>query len=252
MCRLLLIPLLTLVLLSNAGASVIFGPQQTAGGKTVDLGGLEWLSLTETEGQSRDAVDMELGTGGTFYGWRIATRGETETLLDSLWGGSSEGYSPDNFDGARWFIDSFGLGTRFDAIGNGGYREDGLAFWDFSFGLDGECAVLDSVSCQGHVEVFDATFHNSNPGYSVSFSTDQGFFRDEFGLSDGDSPGNSNDTTDSSYSSTNTGVLLVRSSMTTVPIPASIWLFGPALVFMFRKRITVQLYNALKRRMRIR
>lgn len=76
-------------------------------GETADLQGLEWLTFDYTHGMARLAVEHNLGTieGG---GWRYATRGETETLLGSLWDGVYSGYSSGNAAGADWFLSTFG------------------------------------------------------------------------------------------------------------------------------------------------
>jgi hypothetical protein len=75
-----------LALSTHAGATVISGAHTTAGGKVVDLSGLEWLSWNETFGVSRDAI--EAGHGGLLAdGWRYATGSEFTALISSLWGG---------------------------------------------------------------------------------------------------------------------------------------------------------------------
>jgi len=65
---------------------------------------IEWLELTVTAGKSRLEVESMLTTGGVLDGWRYASRSEVETLYDSLWGGTTDGYSSDNFAGARSFF----------------------------------------------------------------------------------------------------------------------------------------------------
>jgi len=63
---------------------------------------IEWLELTVTAGKSRLEVESMLTTGGVLDGWRYASRSEVETLYDSLWGGTTDGYSSDNFAGAAF------------------------------------------------------------------------------------------------------------------------------------------------------
>ena len=49
---------------------------------TWDTGaGLEWLDLTFSVNMSYDSVSSQLGSGGTFDGWRIATGSEVSTLF---------------------------------------------------------------------------------------------------------------------------------------------------------------------------
>ena len=109
-----------------ADASILSGPQSTSGGKAVDLQGLEWMSLDHTAGLSRE--DVELGFTDrydTVWGageWIYASRKQTEAMLGSLWGGTYNGHSADNADGAEWFLDHFG-GLAYDD----GYGEDRIS-----------------------------------------------------------------------------------------------------------------------------
>jgi len=78
----------------NAHASIISGDHTTAGGKTVNLQGLEWLSFDHTMGLSRTTIEGASGwtdNYATTYdadSWRYATRAETSALLQSLWDGT--------------------------------------------------------------------------------------------------------------------------------------------------------------------
>ncbi|MCZ6883551.1 MAG: hypothetical protein O7F15_11200 [Gammaproteobacteria bacterium] len=70
-----------------------------APGLFANLQGLEWLSLDETQNQSRDSLSA--GYGGLLAdGWRSSTRTETALLLGSLWDGVYSGYSSGNAAGA--------------------------------------------------------------------------------------------------------------------------------------------------------
>lgn len=116
---------LSLILTVPFVAASIVGPSSTSLGKSVNLGGLEWLELTATENLLRSQVAADAG-GFISAGWRYATRSETEALLDSLWAGTSEEQSADNFDGARWFFDHFGIGSALGAGLSPGYSSGGF------------------------------------------------------------------------------------------------------------------------------
>lgn len=154
--------LLLLVTSFVGNASLISGAHSTGAGKTVNLQGLEWMSLDYTAGLSRSFIE---GGFTDNYGqvwqageWRYATRAETGMLLNSLWGGVYDWWATDNADGAAWFIENF-MGLAFDT-GTGIDRVDGTqsnALWrdydwsDFFFGKEGECSADSTDSCLGTV-----------------------------------------------------------------------------------------------------
>lgn len=149
-------------------AVIISGKHVTPGGKIVNLQGLEWLSLEHTANLSTNEIKDGFtdNYGITYSGeeFRYATRSETELLLGSLWGGNYSGWSADNADGAKWFLDHF-WGLQFDT-GSGKNRinlalndtsgrnqytgRDGVNFF---FGAENECAL--KLSCGGQVLYFD-------------------------------------------------------------------------------------------------
>ena len=92
--------IIALVLSTNVNAVTVFNVQ--------GIENLDWLELTATANHSRNQVEELIGDG-TFEGWRYATRTEVETLYDSLWGGTTETWSVDNYVGARTFFDAFGI-----------------------------------------------------------------------------------------------------------------------------------------------
>ena len=59
---------------SNVRAGVISGVHFTGGGKAVDLSGLEWMTLSDTVGLSRNAVQSNLDVSFYGAGWRFAKR----------------------------------------------------------------------------------------------------------------------------------------------------------------------------------
>ncbi|MBL7001114.1 MAG: hypothetical protein ISR73_14715, partial [Gammaproteobacteria bacterium] len=163
---------LTLTFSVVCNATIISGVQYTGEGKFVALNDLEWLSLDVTAGYSRTSI--EDGTAGTWLadGWRYSTRLETEALLDSLWGQTTEGYHWDNFDGASWFINNFGALWTYTNHLNRNISET-----HFFFGQPRECFGSDH-SCIGSVRLDEDPF-------SVSPYSRKGWFLDGFGLSYG-------------------------------------------------------------------
>lgn len=157
---------LTLALLALAPfasqAGIVSGIQTTSAGKSVDLQGLEWLSIDSTRGLSRAEVS-DGALGYTHEGWRYATRQETSKLLHSLWGGTYLGGSADNGDGATWF---------FLNLGHGDIQFGAAVLRNFFYGSEGECTIDPGLSCHG--------------SYGVAFSNvgapTTGWFYSEFGL----------------------------------------------------------------------
>jgi hypothetical protein len=150
---------------STANAGFISGSHTTDGGKVVALQNLEWMSLDYTAGLSRNEVENvngftdRYGTDWAAGEWTYASRSQTETLINSLWGETYNGWSNDNADGAAWFMDNFGgLGSdTWDAFTrtDGKYNKFGFTNLDssgFYFGTVGDCAPSPAVSCVGQVD----------------------------------------------------------------------------------------------------
>ncbi len=243
--------LLLLGISSMAKAAIISGTHTTAGGKSVALQGLEWLSLDHTQNMSRNTIEAVGGwtdSYGTVWGdsdWRYANRDETEALIGSLWGGVYDGYSTDNFDGASWFLSKFsGLGydTGSGATRNALTRSD--ADWtnhdytDFLFGDPGDCTPNSPYSCFGHVEAADWTYYDFY-AHNVITDTEQltyvssgyeipvGFFEETVGLDAGRTTYNQK----ANYSlfGHSIGSLLVRESAS-VPEPSALLLMTLGLL----------------------
>ena len=201
----------TLILSTSVNAVTAFNVQ--------GIENLDWLELTATANQSRDQVESELISGGTLEGWRYATRSEVETLYDSLWGGTTETWSADNYAGARTFFDAFGISEVYSSLNNSGYRLDGYAEWNTFFGVEGDACVTPSNSCIGSVLIFDSAYGATD---------NEGWFQDNYGLSNGVDLANdqlsSGDNLNQPYFASH----LVRVSA--VPVPAAVWLFGSGLI----------------------
>ncbi len=138
-------------------------------------------------------------------------------LLDSLWGGTTEGWYWDNYDGASWFGSEFGwLRPSVDHLGHTILQSH------FFFGAFG-----------GHIGSVRAD------EFGASLYSSKGFFMDGFGLSVGVDLLNEQYSSGSgNYEHFSHASLLVR---TPVPIPAAVWLFGSGLLGLigFSKRTQV-------------
>ena len=196
--------------ISHSIASTVIDTQYTNDGKLVELNGLEWLSLDQTAGLSRLTVQDNLNNNIYGSGWRYATRTEVENLLDSLWGGTTEGWSIDNYDGAKWFGSTFNwLGSATDSEGNTTSESH------FFFGNITDCGGL-SDSCIGSVRINE---------YEINPNSSTGFFMDGFGLSIGVSSINEAYTLPLFSSQYNQASMLVRNTVSTIPVPGGLILF---------------------------
>lgn len=216
----------------NAKAGIISGLHTTEEGKTVNLQGLEWMSLDYTAGLNRFVIESSNGFtdryGNTWASneWRYATRTETETLFESLWGGQYNGFSADNADGTKWFIDNFG-GLAFDTW-TGTTRVDGVynsSTWqgrDFSgviYGTDGECSTENWMTCYGRVYNADSWHRDISStnvitnSFEVAYSTSQDVGLGSFSWFTGNMTGlkSTNYTEEKGDIMTFDGSLLVRS-----------------------------------------
>lgn len=247
---------------ASSGATIISGSATTSGGKTVALQGLEWLSLHHSRDLSRTEIESAAGwtdAEGTTWAageWRYATRSETETLINSLWGGTYDGWSPDNADGALWFLDVFG-GLSFDIRSGvfGTYTDGDLnsTVWrnldgsTFFYGSEGECGPT-GVSCRGRVDGANNYTFNNISGINVATGVTEvsyvkstgslGYFREnsggDFGLT------TDNLTLLNTSSSRNYGSMLVRNTATAVPVPPMLFvlLVGLCLIGVSRPKLS--------------
>ena len=182
-----------------ASAAIVSGSHTTAGGKSVNLSGLEWLTWDQTNNFSR--TQIENGTGNAFIadGWRYANRGEFESLFDSLWGGTVEGYDGSNYDGADWLHSTMDLTSG---------SNQGVFF--------GSSLELNSGT----------SFYGDYTRTSLGW----GSFTNAYGLSIGLTPlTNIQATIISSVSGDSFSSALVR-DVSAVPLPPSAILFGTALL----------------------
>lgn len=150
MIRKLFIVLIVLLLGTSAYADIISGEHYLSDGTKIELSGLEWLSLDNTFGTPTGFLFEHYGEPQIYEGhsdWRFATVAETEKLFSSLFpvmGGADE-----NFEGADWFLNAFGIS---DTAAISWYRNDfyyGSAsdLWagvvECSYALEGEPSTSD-------------------------------------------------------------------------------------------------------------
>jgi hypothetical protein len=181
---------------------LMLGATSTANAALIDSGsfttdtstGLDWLDLTETVSTSYDYVSSQLGEGGEFEGWALASRSQVLGLLDNA--GGSGAY-------LDWSTENNGVVTPL------------LDLWgDFSTDAQNNSVhfLFDEVNeFDQHrlAYLFDTT--KSTEGLSNDLMRiDHGFW--------GSSP------------STQVGSALVRVSAVPVPVPAAVWLFGSGLI----------------------
>jgi hypothetical protein len=109
--------------ISSASAALTSADWLSVGDEklTIDDSGLQWLDLSETAGQSYNAVAAQLVAGGLFEDFRYATAAEVEGLWDSA-GGDDRFY-----DG--WSAENNGV---FDVL---------APYWGDSYCIDKGCAT---------------------------------------------------------------------------------------------------------------
>lgn len=247
---------------SFAQAAFISGTHYTDGSKLVALQDLEWMSLEHSADLTRsdieDGFTDSYGVTWSAGEWRYATRGETETLLGSLWGGVWSGWASSNADGATWFLNHFwGIafdyyqdGLRIDgSINNESFTEFNYSF--FFFGNPYECSTHTGAFCIGGVMYFmnspsDYLAALATPPYPTMVSRlansgPAGYLAEDFGLNA--SIHSDNASSQNTNVQPEVGHLLVRqmsrSEAQSVPTPPSIalmWFGLIALVIQHRKQ----------------
>lgn len=155
--------------------------------------GLEWLDLTETDGLSYKRVKKMIKDSGSLSGWRYASRDEVRDLY------SSAGIGLGNQMGKKYFNE---MNALTDLLG------DTVRGRTYGFsGLTAESFLLKN----NRILFWAATKRFFWKEYS--WSNTNGFI--QFDTS----------------SSLNVGSFLVRqTTVSAVPVPAAVWLFGSALL----------------------
>ena len=193
-----------LVLSSNVNSALI----DNGGYTTDDVSGLDWLDLTFTTGVSYNDASLGFGTyeGG---GWRYANNAEVETLFGILFDGyydtNPAGYS-DTQSGNAYGAQTSDMVSFFSLLGSWSYTVHTL-----NYGLyEDEAGLIRMIgawcytsSCQTSRNVVYGT--NLTSVYDAQ----------------------------TNYSQPSYGTYLVRDNpnyISSVPVPAAIWLFGSGLL----------------------
>lgn len=190
--------------------------------------GYEWLEFSNTTNISRNTVEtMLVDTNSALYGYRYATRLETQALLESYMP-----YVPAELNhweaylapGATAFLNDFGItmqdnfGATYTTVTDDAVTINYNMYLTsyFSYGATGECGV--DFSCKGRMltaalnGVIQAQLPPAPRGFDATFATP-----DRFPVYD---------------ASTIQASLLVR-ELITVPLPAAAWLFANGMFVLF-------------------
>ena len=168
---------------------------------TQDTGsGLEWLDLTATANWSYDYVSNRLGSGQEFEGWRYATAEEVTSFWDAFGGDSNyyNGLSTQNnglFDRIAPFWGDLWCQQTGCNIGEG-----------YSFALTSDASGTGSHMMALAADWESLDWHLTQDEFTPSY-----LYLNDFG---------------SDY---DIGSALVR-DISTVPVPAAVWLFGSGLI----------------------
>ena len=141
--------------------------------------GIEWLKLSETAGMSINDVQAELGAGGLYEGWRLASAFEVESITEDITGYSASA-SLRNVSYAETthmhedFVDLFDW-TNTVITGSGWNRN----VHETSYGLylDGEDVDMSGVRLYEDPKSTTTTLYFSNVyvgfenGYSIDYSS---------------------------------------------------------------------------------
>lgn len=170
-------------------AAIISGVHTLSNGNVVALQGLEWLSFDVTAGRSRNDIEtsgfLDTYDGG---GWKYADRKQTETLINSLWGGVYDGWSSDNGSGAVWIRDNFKFSGYNGNLTNTQWTN--YNFQNFLFGDPKDCTLLLTYSCRGTINAADnysleiraLDIQTKRPSYSYAGNSGAlGWFADDYG-----------------------------------------------------------------------
>jgi hypothetical protein len=186
----------------------------------------EWLEVTETQGMTRDQVEVELlDVNSDLYGYQYASRAQVESLFLSYasWSGIDGNYGDTSVvAGMDSFVSDFGAtfiiagdGVNFSYETDDGYtvQIDTKLEVGGQYGLKSECGA-EQYSCLGANILFldvagDATMATQKAKHGWNDNINSPLFAS------------------SSYAYADYGSFLLRTSV--IPVPAAVWLFGSAL-----------------------
>jgi len=190
----------TLVLSSSVNAAIISTDWNAAGDSLIThdtVSGLNWLDLTETNNISYNAVVSQLGAGGTYDGFRVATSAEVVALwanfgVDLSFGAATytTGFADPAIDLAAGYV-----GNLMSAIDRR---------WNGALGRTSDSVV------HGYVMYIGAVSDSTNGAMRSSYVVDRSQII----------------AVDQPAGSDHIGTYLVNA----VPVPAAVWLFGSGLV----------------------
>lgn len=189
---------IVLTLSNSANAALIDNGSFT----TDTASGLDWLDLTQTVNTEYSVVESQMGAGGQFEGWTLASRDQVITFLGNAGGNGVY----DGTNNTQINTDS-GWNTE-----NNGVVAPLLDIWG-NFSNDP----------QNHSAHFIFDEQNQFDHYTMGYLFDTtkaswGLVSDLMEIT----------TTWSGSASTQVGAALVRTSV--VPVPAAVWLFGSGLI----------------------
>lgn len=158
--------------------------------------GLDWLDLTQTQGIDYNGVSAGFGLGGRFEGWGYATTAQVSELLNSAGGnGTYNGWSAANNGVALPLMGLWGTLDTANGIQQSYFiMADGTSPGQHWTGLLRDVPFDPLNATQDYIAINDSQ------------------------VSEG-------------FRSTIYGSALIRVS--TIPIPASVWLFGSGLIGLF-------------------
>lgn len=200
-CKNLGILISTLLISFNLNAAILSANYQTSGDNLIThdtATGLDWLDLTETAGLSYDYVASQFGVGGEFEGWRFATIYEVSRFFDAFGGYSHNGQYGSGHDDANYKL--------FESI---------APKWG-----DLACEQSGCVKGSGQSRFFTGDVQY---GYGRITGTQYGAWEPDYAIV---APDYGSYTGASIYY----GSALVRSGVPPIPVPATAWLFGSALL----------------------
>jgi len=190
--------------------------------------GLDWKDATLTVNRSYNDVSSQLGAGGEFEGWRYATMNEFVSLIKNYTGLTSIPVDTTILlpAGTALELVTF-LGSTWDSP----YQEQyGQSYEDYTgYGLQDDrtygMVVDDGYTGGSTWHAVPFVHYLENPARDLEYVYAAGLFM-----------------TDAQTDNV-TGSFLVRDTVSAVPVPAAVWLFGSAIAglgFISRRKLSVK------------